>query len=169
MLGSQACGSSARAPSLCFPSSACVVLQGRFTRCGGRKRGPVFLSMIHAQNEQCALAVEQRPRNEQALAGSARKPCCRDYPTIYRAVHLQTSRQCSRELVSNEQCTCRTALTLPPVDSAWGAGLPQLQSLKTTCPRRRRFRKTAEKSRTRPSRSIRTQSPRRPAGRLPAR
>jgi hypothetical protein len=28
-----------------------------------------FMAMIKAQNEQCALAVEQRPRNDQALAG----------------------------------------------------------------------------------------------------
>ena len=27
-----------------------------------------FIEMIHAQNEQCAMAVEQRPRNDQALA-----------------------------------------------------------------------------------------------------
>ena len=26
-----------------------------------------FVAMMHAQNEQCAMALEQRPRNDQAL------------------------------------------------------------------------------------------------------
>ena len=99
-----------------------------------------FVAMIHAQNEQCAMAVEQRAGNHQALAGACplRTPSPRPWPAEHALRVPVPPPPPPPPLLLLLPPAGPCALTArPDARAAWGAGLLQLAIMTDDVPRKK--------------------------------